>query len=580
MPIRSLCLFSSLLFTVLLHIPLMAQDWPMFLGNQQLTADNDGIPPADFLVRWNWTSRSPIYRAIPAPDGVLVTTADRQVTLVSSSGKTIWTRTMPAPVIRPPVIWRGHCWVLAGRSILCLDLSDGRTTWSRNDSAATQLVTPALADGILFHGTRTGVQARIATNGRPVWTNPTISAWGAALVVIENNLLVQHRNYRNRSSFLACLETGRGTTRWTQAIPHEANIFAPLVVGERVFQAAHNTLAVFSLSDGKSITNIRFSAPLASHPSATGSLLVLPLTDGTIVTICSTSFAVQNTFSHHRSQGNILAVSSQSLYCMTDTGNIAELSVTNGQIRRTLRLPSTTTHAQPFLRSGLLYVPSQRNLFCIGSSDEYEPDPETESQSIQRSIVLLDAQTITPIPGKSSIAWNQGHAGIRESGILADANGVAFLPEHLPSKELAITIQRPGYLYTNLTWPPDKTRLVVYLTKIETQSRIVLNDILFETGSALLVPSALPPIHRLARFMQTNPAITIIIEGHTDSIGDPGSNLALSQARAGSIKEYLNRQGIGSWRIRTIGYGSERPVAPNSSESGRQRNRRTEIRIL
>ena len=93
-------------------------------------------------------------------------------------------------------IWRGSAWVLAGRGILCLDLSDGRTIWSRNESAATQLATPAVSQGILFHGTRTGIQARIATNGQPVWTNPSISAWGAALVVIEDNLLVQHRNYR------------------------------------------------------------------------------------------------------------------------------------------------------------------------------------------------------------------------------------------------------------------------------------------------------------------------------------------------------------------------------------------------
>jgi len=560
--------------------PLVSQDWPMFLGNQQLTADNDGIPPAVFKTRWTWTAHSPIYRAVPAPDAVLVTTAAGEVILISSSGKTLWTRRLAAPVIRPPIIWRGSAWVLAGRGILCLDLSDGRTIWSRNESAATQLVTPAVSQGILFHGTRTGIQARIATNGQPVWTNPSISAWGAALVVIEDNLLVQHRNYRTRSSFLACLDTGSGATRWTREIPHEANIFAPLVVGERVFQAAHDTLAVFSLRDGTSITNIRFSAPLASHPAATGPLLILPLTDGTIVTLSSTTFSVQTTFSHLRRQGNILAVSSQYLYCATDSGSIAELSVTNGKVGRSLPLPAAASHAQPFLRDGLLYVPSQTTLICIGPPHEARPDTDTGRTSVQRILVLLDARTKNPLPGIARIAWQDGHAGIREAGIGFDGSGSAILPESIPVNDISLTIQRRGYVYTNSTWPRNTGRLVVHLEPIDAQTRLVLNDILFDTGSASLLPQALPSLHRLARFMQANPALTVLIEGHTDDVGDRETNLALSLARAGSIREYLVRQGIGGWRIRTTGFGPDRPVAPNTTAEGRMRNRRTEIRIL
>ena len=577
---KRILVVSILLFPGLFSRPLVSQDWPMFLGNQQLTADNDGIPPAIFTTRWTWTAHSPIYRAIPAPDGVLVTTAAGQVILISSSGKTLWTKQLPAPSIRPPIIWRGSAWVLAGRGILCLDLSDGRTIWSRNESAATQLVTPAVSKGILFHGTRMGIQARIATNGQPVWTNPSISAWGAALVVLEDNLLVQHRNYRTRSSFLACLDTGSGKTRWTREIPHEANIFAPLVLGERVFQAAHDTLAVFSLRDGTSITNIRFSAPLASHPAGTGSLLILPLTDGTIATLSSTTFAVQAAFKHLRHQGNILAVSSQYLYCATDSGSIAELSVTNGLVRRSLPLPAAASHTQPFLRNGLLYVPSQKTLICIGPSHEARPDPGTGRTTAQRVLVLLDARTKNPIPGMAQIAWQDGHVGMRETGLQFDKTGSCILPERISMDEISLTIQRQGYVYTNSAWPRDTSRLVVHLEPIDTQTRLVLNDILFDTGSARLLPKALPSLHRLAGFMQSNPALTVLIEGHTDTIGDRESNLALSRARAESIKEYLVRQGVGGWRMRTTGFGPDRPAAPNTTDEGRQRNRRTEIRIL
>jgi len=556
------------------------QDWPMFLGNQQLTADNDGIAPRTFAIRWSWTSRSPLYRAVPAPDGVLVTTADRQVILVSSSGETVWTRAMPAPVIRPPIVWRGYAWVLAGRSIFCLDLDDGRTIWSRENNAATQLVTPAVSDGILFHGARNGIQARNATNGRPLWENTTLSAWGAACVVIEDSLLVQHRNYRSSTSFLACLDTRSGRTRWTQPIPHEANIFPPLVVGRRVFQGANSTLAVFSLTDGRPITNLHFSAPLASHPAGTGPLLVLPLTDGTVVTLCSTNYAVLNRFSHFRRQGNALAVSADQIYCVTDSGDMVELCVTNGRATRSLPLPSAASHVQPFLRNGLLFASSQRTLVCIGPPGERKPDETIIQTPTRRTLVLIDAVTGEPLSGAARVTWHQGHSGIREAGIEADSLGSVRLPQLIPAAETPLTIQRRGYVFTSISWPKDTSRLVVRLRAIDTRTRLVMHDILFEPGSTTLLPAALPPLHRLARFMQSNPEITILIEGHTDTTGEPALNLALSRARADSIREYLVRQGVGSWRMHTAGFGSDRPVAPNTSEDGRQKNRRTEIRIL
>ena len=72
----------------------------------------------------------------------------------------------------------------------------------------------------------------------------------------------------------------------------------------------------------------------------------------------------------------------------------------------------------------------------------------------------------------------------------------------------------------------------------------------------------------------------IELAGHTDSDGSAESNLKLSQDRAAAVKAYLVSKGISASRIQTVGYGESRPVAQNSSEAGRAKNRRTEVRVI
>jgi outer membrane protein OmpA-like peptidoglycan-associated protein len=80
--------------------------------------------------------------------------------------------------------------------------------------------------------------------------------------------------------------------------------------------------------------------------------------------------------------------------------------------------------------------------------------------------------------------------------------------------------------------------------------------------------------------MKLKPGMKIEIAGHTDSDGDDSANKILSEQRALAVKNYLISKGINKERIFIIGYGESRPVAENSSQEGKSKNRRTEIRIL
>ncbi|HSH57768.1 MAG TPA: OmpA family protein [Halomonas sp.] len=103
------------------------------------------------------------------------------------------------------------------------------------------------------------------------------------------------------------------------------------------------------------------------------------------------------------------------------------------------------------------------------------------------------------------------------------------------------------------------------------------SDVTFAFDSAELRPGAAAELNQVARTLNDNPEVRVTIAGHTDSIGTNEYNLGLSQERADSVASYLMSQGVAGVRMRTVGYGEERPVATNETDAGRAMNRRVEI---
>jgi OOP family OmpA-OmpF porin len=107
-------------------------------------------------------------------------------------------------------------------------------------------------------------------------------------------------------------------------------------------------------------------------------------------------------------------------------------------------------------------------------------------------------------------------------------------------------------------------------------------NINFESGSANFTPEAEREMQQLLRDLLVASSAAVEIHGHTDSAGNPQANMNLSESRAFAVKEWLERQNPANFpegRLRVFSHGQENPVAPNSSESGRARNRRVEIVI-
>jgi outer membrane protein OmpA-like peptidoglycan-associated protein len=107
-----------------------------------------------------------------------------------------------------------------------------------------------------------------------------------------------------------------------------------------------------------------------------------------------------------------------------------------------------------------------------------------------------------------------------------------------------------------------------------------LDNVLFDTGSASIKPSSNKELKELFDYMSLKPDLRVEIAGHTDDVGEAESNLTLSQQRAEAVRNWLIRRGITAERITAKGYGETQPVASNKTAEGKQKNRRTEVRIM
>ena len=135
--------------------------------------------------------------------------------------------------------------------------------------------------------------------------------------------------------------------------------------------------------------------------------------------------------------------------------------------------------------------------------------------------------------------------------------------------------------YNKFEAPSDEGKYTYDLDiKYDPPKTFTLDNVFFETGKSILRAESNNALNDLVEIMKLKSGLTIEISGHTDNVGNPETNLKLSLDRANSVKNYLVQHGVTSSRVATKGYGDTQPAASNDTDEGRQKNRRTEVKII
>ena len=197
---------------------------------------------------------------------------------------------------------------------------------------------------------------------------------------------------------------------------------------------------------------------------------------------------------------------------------------------------------------------------------------------------VLDTKDETPLVARIDIIDPDTHQMVA-SLITSEADG-SFRTNVRTRKNYMIEIRSNGYL-------SDMRRVEIpsayigesffsnyYLEKIAVGTKVVLKNIFFETGKAVLTPASFQELDKLTSIMNENPEMKIEISGHTDNTGSAELNNRLSLERANAVAVYIAGKGIERSRIETRGFGSGQPVETNATPEGRAANRRVEFKIL
>ncbi len=194
---------------------------------------------------------------------------------------------------------------------------------------------------------------------------------------------------------------------------------------------------------------------------------------------------------------------------------------------------------------------------------------------------ILDSETQKGVMAKMQVIDSE--KSIVVATLLSDTMGnyKTQLPER---KTYGVEIATRGYLLylSTIDLKKEKGDIIqkdFILQPISVGAKVVLKNIFFETGKAILKEESYQQLSNVITFLKENPSVKLEISGHTDNVGGLAYNIRLSEARAKAVVNYLIQNNIEQNRLTFKGYGPHQPVASNKTADGRALNRRVEFKI-
>ncbi|MEM0941039.1 MAG: OmpA family protein [Bacteroidota bacterium] len=219
------------------------------------------------------------------------------------------------------------------------------------------------------------------------------------------------------------------------------------------------------------------------------------------------------------------------------------------------------------------------DIFKVELPDELKPKPTIILQGI-----VSHSETKNPLSALLLIEdLNSGELIATNKSNELSGEYLVVLPS---GRDYSVSVSSEGFFFFSQSFvlPKDTTYAEITnnitLEPIKKGTKVVLNNIFFETGKAELKQISYVELSKAIDLMKKNPGMKIEVGGHTDSQGEDAANLSLSQRRAQAVVDYMVLAGIESARLIAKGYGESQPIADNNTKKGRAKNRRTEFIIV
>ncbi len=177
--------------------------------------------------------------------------------------------------------------------------------------------------------------------------------------------------------------------------------------------------------------------------------------------------------------------------------------------------------------------------------------------------------------------WNHWAVSFNKRAFKLYINGarVVNIPSMKAPKKLFLHFRsdyRDGYPAAIKDFRMAQGAVPLY-DRMMSDGKIISYGITFDVGKSTLKPESMTEINRIAQLMKDNPTVKFSVEGHTDNTGGGASNQTLSEARSKAVMDKLVEMGVDKSRLKAAGKGQNSPIADNTTDEGRAKNRRVEF---
>ncbi len=229
--------------------------------------------------------------------------------------------------------------------------------------------------------------------------------------------------------------------------------------------------------------------------------------------------------------------------------------------------PNSNTLIQQFLLHNWYYSP-----------EDYRTRLNWDFLSLSEEMRSGQDESFRTIPN----SWNHFALSFNKRAMKVYINGIRYanIPNTIAPGYFDIEFYRTGGYFTNNTAIRNiriaKGAVPLY-ERLMSAGKFITYGITFDVGKSAIKPESMGEIRRIVQLMNENPDLKFSVEGHTDSTGNAQSNQALSEARSQTIVNKLIEMGIAKERLVAVGKGQGSPIADNSTNEGRAKNRRVEF---